>query len=152
MLQEFTLARGAARCPPCYVHALALLALIAGVWLRCPPAFGRQCRRRSASIAPPPANIFFDGNFDHVAELKVVFGAPGWMWACWAISPAPARVIRSSIAAARGTSTRQGRDGRPVVLLRRRANDIPLIADMDGDGREDLCSIRDGIWYVSAIA
>ena len=44
----------------------------------------------------------------------------------------------------------QGRVDRSDHQFRRCARRNALLADMDGDGRDDLVLYRDGIWYVSA--
>ena len=76
MLQEFALAPRRA-VSPLYVHVLALLALIAGVMAAVPPAFGQAMQAAVSVYRPTASKYFFDGNFDHVAEFKMVFGAPG---------------------------------------------------------------------------
>ncbi len=89
------------------------------------------------------SKFFLDGNFDHIADLKLAFGAPGLdvgllgdlAGAGDALSgPVPQRhLVRRH---------QQGRGDRPDDLLRRRAGDIPLIADIDGDGTEDPVLFR----------
>ena len=129
-------ARGAARCPPCWSTALGVPGADRGRHRRGAAAHsGRRCRPRSASIARPSSKFFLDGNFDHVADFKLVFGAPGPDVGLLGDLAGVGNALSGPVPQRRLVRRQQqGRGRRPDVLLRRRRDDIPLIADMDGDG------------------
>ena len=82
-----------------------------------------------ASIAiwrPSSARFFVDVGFDRVVDQKVYLGAPTDKPLVGRIDP-----------------------GRAYALVVYRNGDLPLLADFNGDGRDDLVIYRGGIWYVS---
>ena len=122
-----------------------------------PAVRGEQARRRRSSKAslavwrPSTARFFIDVDFDLTADQKVYFGATTDTPLVGRIDPG--RELRPRRLPQRrcGTPT-ANRDGIARLHARRSAaspGDVPLLADFNGDGRDDLVIYRGGSWYVS---
>ena len=150
MLQEFLGAQRRA-VSPSLVHALAAFLLAIGCVAAIPQARAQAMQAALGLYRPTVSKFFLDGNFDHTAELKLTYGAPG--------------LDKGLLGDLSGAGTRYPilyRSGAWYVDSSKDAtvddsfffggapNDVPLIADMDGDGRDDPILFRDGVWYVSA--
>ena len=100
---------------------------------------------------PEISKFFLDGNYDHVADLKVSVGSPGDTGLLCDITGSGARspaVFRNGV-----WKFDHGRDGTVDMTVNfGAAGDVPLCADMNGDGRDDLVVYRGGTWFVATAA
>jgi uncharacterized protein (DUF1800 family) len=143
-----------ARCramSPLIAQGLALLLLVASLVAMAPPALGQSMQAAVGIYRPTTSSYFIDGNFDHVSDLRVVFGTPGLdvgLLGDFAGSGTRAPILyRNGL-----WSVDTNKDGSvdQSFAFGGAANDQPLVGDMDGDGRDDPVLFRDGVWYVSA--
>ena len=150
MLQDSIGARRRA-VSPLFTHAFALLALTAGFVAAVPQAFGQAMQSAVGVYRPSISKFFLDGNFDHLAELKLVFGAAGLDVGL--LGDLEGSGTRYPVLYRSGTWYVDANKDASVdqsFIFGGAANDKPLIADMDGDGKEDPVLFRDGAWYVSS--
>jgi uncharacterized protein (DUF1800 family) len=132
-----------------FVHMLGLLALVAGVLAAMPPAYGQAMKAALGVYRPSVSRFFLDGNFDHVAEFKLNYGAPGldvgllgdlagsgsrypilFRGGVWYVDSTKDAIVDQTFYF-----------GAP--------GDVALVADMDGNGTEDPVIFRGGVWYAS---
>ena len=147
MRQEFLGARRRAVSPR-LVQLLGTFLLAIGFVAAIP-----QARAQVAALGlyrPSVSKFFLDGNFDHLAELKLAFGAPGLDIGL--LGDLAGAGTRSPILFRSGVwfvdSSKDA--GVDQTIYFGAAGDLPVVADIDGNGTEDPVLYRNGIWYASA--
>jgi len=135
---------------PLVSQAIGTFLLLIGLVAAVPQAHAQAMQAALAVYRPSASKYFFDGNFDHVAEFKLNFGAPGTdIGLVGDLAGAGTRVpvifrggvwyVDSNKDATVDQTIYFGAPG-----------DVPLIADIDGNGTEDPVVFRNGVWYASA--
>src|SRR5262245_31017430 len=148
MLQVFSVARRRA-LSPLLVQALGTFLLMIGFVAAVPQVHGQAMKAGLGVYRPSVSKFFFDGNFDHVAEFKLTYGAPGDVGLLGDLAGAGTRypvLFRGGVWYV--DSTKDASVDQTIYFGA--PGDVPLIADIDGDGIEDPMIFRNGVWYASA--
>jgi uncharacterized protein (DUF1800 family) len=134
---------------PLMSRALGLLMLAAGLVAAAPAAMAQSMQAAVGVYRPSISKFFLDGNFDHVADVRLVFGAPGDVGLLGDIAGAGTRypvLFRSG-----AWYVDSGKDATvDQTIFFGAPGDVPLLADIDGNGTEDPVIFRNGVWYASA--
>ncbi len=149
MLQEFLGAQRRA-VSPSLVHALAAFLLAIGCVAAIPQARAQAMQAALGLYRPTVSKFFLDGNFDHTAELKLTYGAPGLdVGVLGDLTGSGTRypvLFRSGVWYV--DSSKDAIVDQTIYFGA--AGDVPLFADVDGNGTDDPVLFRGGIWYASA--
>ncbi len=149
MLQEFFGAQRRAVFP-LFVRALGALLLAGGFVAALPQAHAQAMQAALGLYRPTVSKFFLDGNFDHAADVKLAYGAPGLdIGLLGDLSGAGTRspvLFRSGI-----WYVDNSKDATVDQTIYFGApGDVPLMADIDGNGTDDPVLFRGGVWYASA--
>ena len=135
---------------PLLVQALGTFLLLIGFFAAAPQAHGQAMKAAVGVYRPSVSKFFLDGNFDHNADLKLVFGTP--VTDVGLLGDLAGAGTRYPVVFRGGAwYVDSGKDGSiDQSFFFGAPGDVPLIADIDGNGTDDPIVFRNGAWYVSA--